>query len=155
MFKMPALALAGFLMLASPALAQRAAPITQGTTSLDLAQQVTQVRQQNADLKVQLNGMAGDVMTLSGRVETLEFQLQQARNDNDALVRDNEALSDELGAIRAEMKAQARALQDLQARMLGLDSPDELEPEDSAMSAYPGALSSNPYPSTAGAGAGT
>ncbi|MCA8901069.1 MAG: tol-pal system protein YbgF [Hyphomonas sp.] len=153
MFKMPALALAGFLMLASPALAQRAAPITQGTTSLDLAQQVTQVRQQNADLKVQLNGMAGDVMTLSGRVETLEFQLQQARNDNDALVRDNEALSDELGAIRAEMKAQARALQDLQARMLGLDSPDELEPEDSAMSAYPGALSSNPYPSTAGAGA--
>ena len=55
MFKAPALALASFLLIATPAIAQRSAPITQGVTSSDLAQQVTQARQQSAQLKVEVN----------------------------------------------------------------------------------------------------
>jgi hypothetical protein len=65
MFKTPALALASFLLLAAPAVAQRSAPITQGTTSLDLADQISQARQLSADTKVQVNGIASDVMTLT------------------------------------------------------------------------------------------
>ncbi|MEZ5998826.1 MAG: tol-pal system protein YbgF [Hyphomonas sp.] len=160
MFKTPALVLASFLMLASPALAQRSAPITQGTTSSDLAQQVAQTRQQNADMLVQMNGLKGDIMDLNGRIETLEFQLQQARNENEALVNDNETLADDMKSLRSEMRAQSRALQDLQARVLGIDpgeagTSDELSSEPSSYSSYPGAASTNPYPSSSSGGTTT
>jgi len=143
MFKTPALALASFLLLAAPAVAQRGAPITQGTTSLDLADQITQARQLSADTKVQVNGLSSDLMNLTGRVETLEFQLQQARNDNETLINDNEALAREINALKNELRAQSRAIQDLQARSLGMDPP-EGEAADS-LSEYPGASSQDPY----------
>ena len=148
MFKTPALVLASFLLMAAPAFAQRAAPITQGTTSGDLAQQITQARQLSADTKVQVNGLAGDLMTLTGRVETLEFQLQQANNDNDALMNDNETLAEQIESLKSELQAQSRAIQDLQARVLGLDPPGD----DAAASLtdYPGASTTDPY---GGAGA--
>jgi tol-pal system protein YbgF len=144
MFKTPALALASFLLLAAPAVAQRSAPITQGTTSLDLADQISQARQLSADTKVQVNGIASDVMTLTGRVETLEFQLQQARNDNETLINDNETLARELNTLKNELRAQSRAIQDLQARALGMDPPEG--EATSGLSEYPGAASANPYP---------
>ena len=146
MFKTPALALASFLLLAAPAVAQRGAPITQGTTSLDLADQISQARQLSADTKVQVNGLSSDLMTLTGRVETLEFQLQQARNDNETLVNDNEALAREINALKNELRAQSRAIQDLQARSLGMDPAEA--PADS-LSDYPGASASDPYASAA------
>jgi tol-pal system protein YbgF len=149
MFKTPALALASFLLLAAPAVAQRGAPITQGTTSLDLADQITQARQLSADTKVQVNGIASDMMTLTGRVETLEFQLQQARNDNETLVNDNETLARELNALKNELRAQSRAIQDLQARALGMDPPEG--ETASGLSDYPGAASANPYPASSAA----
>ena len=105
MFKTPALALASFLLLAAPAVAQRGAPITQGTTSLDLADQISQARQLSADTKVQVNAVSSDLMTLRGRVETLEFQLQQVRNDNETLVDDNESLAREINTLKNELRA--------------------------------------------------
>jgi len=151
MFKTPALALASFLLLATPALAQRSGvPITQGVTSTDLAQQIAQARQLSADTKVQLGAVEGDVMTLTGRVETLEFQLQQARNENEALITDNETLAAELNTLRNELRAQSRAIQDLQARMLGMDPlEDTVGEETSGLSDYPGAAEDNPYPASA------
>lgn len=148
MFKTPALALASFLLLAAPAVAQRGAPITQGTTSLDLADQISQARQLSADTKVQVNGVSSDLMNLTGRVETLEYQLQQARNDNETLIDDNEALAREINALKNELRAQSRAIQDLQARSLGMDPP-EGEAADN-LSDYPGAAASaDPYASAA------
>ncbi|KCZ51088.1 tol-pal system protein YbgF [Hyphomonas pacifica] len=114
MFKAPALVLAGFCLLASPAMAQRSAPITQGVTSSDLANQVAQARQQSAEVRVEVNGLTGDVMQLTGRVETLEFQLQQAREENANLQRDNETLVDELDEMRAQLEQQSRVLASLQ-----------------------------------------
>lgn len=146
MFKTPALALASFLLLAAPAVAQRGAPITQGTTSLDLADQISQARQLSADTKVQVNGLSSDLMNLTGRVETLEFQLQQARNDNETLVNDNEALAREINALKNELRAQSRAIQDLQARSLGMDPPEG--EAASSLSDYPGASSQDPYAGT-------
>ncbi|KCZ49664.1 MULTISPECIES: tol-pal system protein YbgF [unclassified Hyphomonas] len=147
MFKTPALALASFLLIAAPAVAQRGAPITQGTTSLDLADQIAQARQLSADTKVQVNAVSSDLMTLTGRVETLEFQLQQARNDNETLVNDNEALAREINALKNELRAQSRAIQDLQARSLGMDPPEG--EAASSLSDYPGAASSDPYAASA------
>jgi len=151
MRKTPALALASFLLFAAPAIAQRSsAPITQGTTSTDLAQQITQAREQSADTKVQVNAVASDLMTLTGRVETLEFQLQQARNQNETLVDDNETLAKEINGLKNELRAQSRAIQDLQARALGMDPPAETSANDS-LSDYPGAAAANPYPAASGA----
>ena len=79
MFKAPAVAFACLMLAASPAMAQRGAPITQGVTSSDLSTQVATVRQQNAELKVQVNNLLGDIMTLTGRVETMEFKLSRRK----------------------------------------------------------------------------
>ena len=149
MFKTPALAMASFLLLAAPAVAQRGAPITQGTTSLDLADQISQARQLSADTKVQVNALSSDLMTLTGRVETLEFQLQQARNENETLVNDNEALAREINALKSELRAQSRAIQDLQARSLGMDPPEG--EAATGLSDYPGAASTDPYESAGAA----
>ena len=150
MFKTLALVFASFLLLAAPALAQRGgAPIVQGTTSTDLAQQIAQARELSADTKVQVNTLSGDLMTLTGRVETLEFELQQARNEKEALVNDNEALAREIDGLKNELRAQTRAIQDLQARMLGMEPPGEEAP--ASLSDYPGAAPASPYPAaTAG-----
>ena len=143
MFKAPALALACLMLAASPAIAQRSAPISQGVTSSDLAAQVTTVRQQNADLKVQVNNLLGDIMTLTGRVETMEFQLSQARDQNDALQRDNESLSDSIGELRKQLDSQGRTLAALEAR-LGA-GPDFSDPAGEQESAYPGAAQDGDY----------
>ncbi len=136
MFKAPALALASFLLIATPAIAQRSAPITQGVTSSDLAQQVTQARQQSAQLKVEVNGLTGDVMQLTGRVETLGFELQQARDENAALLRDNEALADEIQDLRDQMDMQAETIASLQAYLAAAGVIPEVE-QLQAPSSYP------------------
>jgi tol-pal system protein YbgF len=129
MFRAPAIALASLVLLTAPAIAQRGAPISQGVTSSDLASQVTQVRQQNADLKVQVNNLLGDIMTLTGRVETMEFALSQARDKNDALQRDNESLSDSLKSLEDRLDAQSRQLAALEARLAADPSLSYIDPD--------------------------
>ena len=149
MFKTPALVLASFLFLTAPAMAQRGAPITQGTTSTDLAQQISQARELSADTRLEVNSLSGDLATLTGRVETLEFQLQRARDANDALVRDNETLAGQIKSLQSELQAQSRAIQDLQARSLGMDPSGDTATGAAApggLSDYPGTSSGNPYP---------
>ena len=142
MFRAPVLALASFLVFASPALAQRSAPITQGVTSSDLAGQVSAARQQTAEVKVQVNGLTGDVMQLTGRVETLEFQLQQAREENELLQRDNETLIGEIDELRAGQEQQAAMMASMQAYLSSagiLPEADPAFPQDDAPVGYPGA----------------
>lgn len=143
MFRAPALALASFLVFASPAIAQRSAPITQGVTSTDLASQVSAARQQTAEVKVQVNGLTGDVMQLTGRVETLEFQLQQAREENELLQRDNEALITEIDELRADQEQQSAMMASMQAYLSSAGIMPEAEPaspqEDADSYGYPGA----------------
>ncbi|MDX1292137.1 MAG: tol-pal system protein YbgF [Hyphomonas sp.] len=134
MFKAPALVLAGFCLIASPAVAQRAAPITQGVTSSDLSQQVASARQQSAQLRVDVNGLTGDVMQLTGRVETLEFQLQQAREQNENLARDNEALIDEVDELRARLDSQSADIASLKSYL----SSAGIMPETDSVPASPG-----------------
>lgn len=144
MFKAPALALVCLMLAASPAAAQRSAPVSQGVTSSDLASQVAAARQQNAELKVQVNNLIGDIMTLTGRVETMEFQLSQTRDANEALQRDNESLSDSIGELRDQMAAQARTLAALEARLGGTE-PSYADPALDEEASYPGAAESGDY----------
>ena len=143
MFKAPAVAFACLMLAASPAMAQRGAPITQGVTSSDLSTQVATVRQQNAELKVQVNNLLGDIMTLTGRVETMEFKLSQADDMNQSLQRDNESLSDSIGELRSQLDAQSRTLAALEARLGGADYGD---PSADPTAGYPGATQGGDYP---------
>lgn len=111
MLRASALVIAGVLAVTSPAMAQRA-PVTRGVTSSDLAAQVDEARQQSAQLKVQMNGLLGDMMDLTGRIETLEYNLAQSENAREQLSADNEALSRELSTLKQQMRA-------LEARMGG------------------------------------
>lgn len=104
MLRASALVIAGLLTVTSPAMAQRA-PVTRGVTSSDLATQVDEARQQSAELKVQMNGMLGDIMNLTGRVETLEYNLAQSETARDQLSADNETLARELNALKQQMRA--------------------------------------------------
>ncbi|MEP1599690.1 MAG: hypothetical protein ABJM18_15160, partial [Hyphomonas sp.] len=133
MFKAPALVLAGFCLMASPAVAQRAAPITQGVTSSDLSQQVAQARQQSAQVQVEVNGLTGDVMQLTGRVETLEFQLQQAREQNENLSRDNEALIDEVDDLRTRLENQSADIVSLKSYLSSAGIMPDAAPEQGSL----------------------
>lgn len=144
MLKAPALALVCLMLVGSPALAQRSAPISQGVTSTELASQAAAARQQNAELKVQVNNLIGDIMALTGRVETMEFQLSQARDAKEALQRDNESLADSIGELRDQMAAQGRMLTSLEAR-LGGAGPSYADPDFDEETAYPGQTGSGDY----------
>jgi tol-pal system protein YbgF len=121
------LAFAGLLVVPSVAQVQyRGAPISKGVTTGDLSTQVDQARQAAADLLVQVNRQEDQLNTLSGRVEALEFQLGQARQDNENLMTDNETLARDAQAMRQTVEAQSRAITAMQL-MLGIDPEPELQ----------------------------
>lgn len=139
MLKPALLSLAVAACLIVPSAAQtvttpvRSAPITKGVTTGDLSLQVDQARQQTADMLVQVNQLQGQISTLNGRVEALEFELSRARETNDDLLSDNETLIRDMAQMR-------RSIATIQT-MLGI-TPEpvaEVVPEQGS-SAGPAAL---------------
>lgn len=96
------------------------APITKGVTTGDLATQVDQARQQSADLLVQVSRLEGQISSLTGRIEVLEYDLGRARQSNNDLLTDNETLSRDAEAMREQLDRQARAITALQL-LLGVE----------------------------------
>lgn len=142
MLKASLTGLAALGLLATPAFAQaRGAPIVKGVTTGDLSVQVDQTRQQTADLMLEINRNAERINQLSGRIETLEYELSQARNASQQQTLDNEALADQNAALRAQLEAQARAITALQM-VMGIEPTEPLD-----MGAGAPATS---YPSSAG-----
>jgi tol-pal system protein YbgF len=101
-------------------LPSRGAPITKGVTTGDLSVQVDQARQSAADLLVQVNRQQDEISTLSGRVESLEFQLGRATEANEELLTDNETLARDAQAMRQTLDRQARAIAGMQV-ILGIE----------------------------------
>jgi tol-pal system protein YbgF len=117
------LAVAGLLVV--PAVSQTVTmparvPITKGVTTGDLSVQVDQARQSAADLLVQVNRQQDQISTLSGRVESLEFQLGRATEANEELLTDNETLARDAQAMRQTLDRQARAIAGMQV-ILGIE----------------------------------
>jgi tol-pal system protein YbgF len=98
----------------------RGAPITKGVTTGDLSVQVDQARQSAADLLVQVNRQQDQISTLSGRIESLEFQLGRATEANEELLTDNETLARDAQAMRQTLDRQARAIAGMQV-ILGIE----------------------------------
>lgn len=142
MLKASLTGLAALGLLATPAFAQaRGAPIVKGVTTGDLSVQVDQTRQQTADLMLEINRNAERINQLSGRIETLEYELSQARNASQQQTLDNEALADQNASLRAQLEAQARAITALQM-VMGIEPTERLDTGSGAPAAS--------YPSSAG-----
>lgn len=118
------LAVAGLLVVPATSqtvtLPSRGAPITKGVTTGDLSVQVDQARQSAADLLVQVNRQQDEISTLSGRIESLEFQLGRATEANEELLTDNETLARDAQAMRQTLDRQARAIAGMQV-ILGME----------------------------------
>ena len=147
MLKASLTGLAALGLLATPAFAQtRGAPIVKGVTTGDLSVQVDQTRQQTADLMLEINRNADRINQLSGRIETLEFELSQTRNASQQQMLDNEALADQNAALRAQLEAQARAITALQM-VMGIEPTEAL---DAGAGAPAASLPSSSGPAPAG-----
>jgi tol-pal system protein YbgF len=97
------LAIAALLVIPSVArttVPARGAPISKGVTTGDLSVQVDQARQQSADMLVTVGRLEGQINTLNGRVEALEFELGRARDTNADLLSDNETLARDAQEMR-------------------------------------------------------
>jgi tol-pal system protein YbgF len=147
MLKASLTGLAALGLLATPAFAQaRGAPIVKGVTTGDLSVQVDQTRQQTADLMLEINRNAERINQLSGRIETLEYELSQARNASQQQTLDNEALADQNASLRAQLEAQARAITALQM-VMGIEPT---EPLDTGAGVPAASLPSSSGPAPAG-----
>lgn len=147
MLKASLTGLAALGLLATPAFAQaRGAPIVKGVTTGDLSVQVDQTRQQTADLMLEINRNSDRINQLSGRIETLEFELSQTRNASQQQMLDNEALADQNAALRAQLEAQARAITALQM-VMGIEPT---EPLDTGAGGPAASLPSSSGPAPAG-----
>lgn len=149
MLKAPLTGLVVLGLAASPAFAQaRGAPIVKGVTTGDLSVQVDQTRQQTADLMLEINRNADRINQLSGRIETLEYELSQARGTSQQQMLDNEALARQNSELRQQLEAQARAITALQM-VMGIE-PTEPLTTGAAPGTGTGASFSTPLPSTSG-----
>ncbi len=127
MLKASLTGLAALGLLATPAIAQtRGAPIVKGVTTGDLSQQVDQTRQQTADLMLEINRNADRINQLSGRIETLEFELSRTRDGAQQQMLDNETLAQENAVLRQQLQAQARAITALQM-VVGVEATELLD----------------------------
>lgn len=127
MLKASLTGLAALGILATPALAQtRSAPIVKGVTTGALSQQVDQTRQQTADLMLEINRNAERINQLSGRVETLEYELSRTRDGAQQQMLDNETLAQQNADLRAQLEAQARAITALQM-VVGIEPTETLD----------------------------
>lgn len=143
MLKAPLTGLVVLGLAVSPAFAQaRGAPIVKGVTTGDLSVQVDQTRQQTADLMLEINRNADRINQLSGRIETLEYELSQARGTSQQQMLDNEALARQNSELRQQLEAQARAITALQM-VMGIEPAEPL-------STGTGASLSTPVPSASG-----
>lgn len=153
MYKVSVLVAAGLMMVATPAFAQSRAPISRGVTSSDLAEDVGAARRQTAELRVQVNGLLGDLMDLTGRIETLEFNLNRTKKTNDQLGSDNENLSSELTAMRRQLEGQGQVISQLQS-LLGAENISVSRSDQSAPS-QTSSVTRSTYPGATQQGAGT
>lgn len=130
MFKVTTLAVASLMLVATPAIAQRGAPVSQGVTSSDLAAQVAQARQQNARLQIDIGILTDDLRQLRGRVETQDFQGVQRTDQLNEMQADDAELAKQIADLRDQLERQGDEISALRAALGG--DVDALESFDSA-----------------------
>lgn len=106
--------------LSVPALAQSTAPIRQGVTTQDVAQQNQQLQQANAELRVRISDMQSEINELNGQVETLQFLLGQTRDEINRMQGDDREIGRTLSEIQDQFETLDRRITSLNERIANL-----------------------------------
>jgi len=114
--------LAGAILCSTPAMAQRSAKVTQGTTSSDLASMVNELRTSNAELGARLSGVEADRAQLNGQVETLEFLLSQSRDQINEMQADDAEIGRLLERLEQKIDRQEGEIAELRSRLDDADA---------------------------------
>jgi len=117
----------------SPLAVAQSAPIQRGATSGDLAQQMADVRQQNAQLMVENSRLQQEIADANGKVETLEFLLSQTREEVNRMQEDDARIGSAIESLNTEnerLTERVKALEtDLSAVIAMLEAGDAPEGE--------------------------
>lgn len=115
MFRPVSLAAAVFMLAAIPAHAQRAAPITQGSTTGDLASSTARLQTTTADLKLKVDDLQAENARLNGKIETLEFLLSQSRDEINRMQGDDQEIGRQLSNLSQRLDNQNAKIASLEA----------------------------------------
>ena len=119
----------------SPLAVAQSAPIQRGATSGDLAQQMADIRQQNAQLMVDNDRLQQEIADANGKVETLEFLLSQSREEINRMQDDDARIGSAIESLNTEnerLTERVKALEsDLSAVIAMLDAGDAPDGEAS------------------------
>ena len=115
MLRTASLAAAISLIVAFPAHAQRGAPVTQGSTTADLAVSTARLQTTTADLKLKVDDLQAENARLNGKIETLEFLLSQSREEINRMQGDDQEIGRQLDAIRNHLSEQDHKIARLEA----------------------------------------
>ncbi|MCI4643841.1 MAG: tol-pal system protein YbgF [Hyphomonadaceae bacterium] len=109
--------------LVAPAHAQ--APIRQGVTSQDVANQTQALLSQNAELRLQIGDMERQIAELRGKVETLEFLLGQTRDEVNRMQGDDARIGEALSQIEQQMTTLSRRLDSMNERVANVGTQSQ------------------------------
>lgn len=109
--------LAAFCVCVSPVADAQKAPIQQGVTSGDLAQQLADTRRQSAQLNLEVDRLQSEVAELNGKVETLEFLLSQSRDEMNRMQEDDSRIGSAIEALDTENERLTTRVQQLEDKL--------------------------------------
>lgn len=103
--------------LSSPPVLAQSAQINRGATSSDLASNMADLRQQNAQMSLDMTRMQDEVASLNGRVETLEFLLSQSREEVNRMQGDDSRIGQELERLNEQNSELVSRINQLESQL--------------------------------------
>ncbi|WP_300377746.1 tol-pal system protein YbgF [Henriciella sp.] len=91
-----------------------------GTTSGGLSSEVASIRQQNADLRLEVSRLQNEVNGLNGKIETLEFLLSQSRDEAARLQEDDARIGSAIESLDTENERLDERVKELEADLESL-----------------------------------
>ena len=96
---------------------QQRAPVTRGVTSTDLAGTVSELRQRNAQMGLDIARLEDEIGSLNGEIETLKFLLSQSRDESARMQEDDKRIGQALSDISSRNDRLERRLAELEEQI--------------------------------------
>lgn len=132
------IAVSSLAVMVQPSLAQQSsAPIRMGQTSTQVAlEQTDAVMSQQA---ARIGSLEAELQNLTGRIQTMQFQIGQAEQARTDLERENQKLSERLARLEGQVEAMSRQSQSVSRDLLNrpLPSPETSGRSDSTVMTNP------------------
>ena len=129
---------------------QQRAPVTRGVTSTDLAGTVSELRQRNAQMGLDIARLEDEIGSLNGEIETLKFLLSQSRDESARMQEDDKRIGQALSDISSRNDRLERRLAELEEQ-IGSLSGQVTDDDMTAEAGEPASRSSSQATSSNGA----